>query len=145
MNKLEASEIVTYLNRTGNLWAMEGQADAWADALDDVDGTIAFQAAREIARTRASTEKAMTPGDIRKHVEQIRRQRLQGAPSPQPPQELDGDPVREKRWTKLRAYAIGNGMPYGEADRYADHHMQVVRAELPTVARNVTITPPPRP
>ncbi|WP_435298513.1 hypothetical protein [Timonella sp. A28] len=145
MNKLEASEIVTFLNRTGNLWAMEGQSDAWADALNDVDGPTGFQAAREIARTRTSTEKAMTPGDIRKHVDQIRRQRLQGAPSPQPPSELEGDPMREKRWTRLRAHAIGNGLSYEDADAYADHHSQVVRAGLPTVPRSVAISAPPRP
>lgn len=130
MNKLEASEIVTYLNRTGNLWAMEGQADAWADALDDVDGATGFQAAREIARTRTSTEKAMTPGDIRKHVDIIRRQRLQGAPTPQPPSELADDTQATNRWIRLRNHAIGNGMDYTQADAYADHHTGIVRKEL---------------
>lgn len=135
MNVQEAHAIVVWLNRAGLLWAAEGQAEVWADALSDVDGQTGLQAAREIARNHTSDKRAVVPGDIRALVSTIRRQRLQGAPSPNPPDELADDPKKFQRWIKLRQWAIGNGMDYEAADVYADQQSGVERSVLPAVPR----------
>lgn len=127
MNVLEASDVVILLNRAGLLWAMEGQAEVWADALDDIDGRTAKEAAREIIRDRTSDQRAIIPGDIRRHVTTIRTRRLQGAPTAQAPDELADRPQDFKRWVRLRAWQIGNGLTPEAADAYADHQFGIRR------------------
>ena len=68
MNQQQAVQIITYLNRAGLVGAMEGQAAVWADALADIEFEAAQAAARALTRTRLSTERWVTPGDVRAKV-----------------------------------------------------------------------------
>lgn len=132
MNEAQALAIVTWLNRAGLLWAMENQAEVWADALGDIHPETALLAAKEISKTRTSDQRAITPGDIRKHVDTIRTRRLQGVQPGEPPSELADRPLDHARWNKLRNWQIGNGMTPELADAYADAQYQITR--LPAVA-----------
>ena len=141
MNVKEAHACLVILDRANLIWAAEGQSEVWAEALNDIDGAMALQVVKELARTRKSSDKALTPGDIRDFVTTLRKQRLQGAPSPQPPDELADEPKKFQRWIRLRAWAIGNGMSYEDADSYADQQSGVERSTLPSVPRPPGIGP----
>lgn len=138
MKVLEASDIVILFNRAGLLWAMEGQAEVWADALDDIDGGTAKEAAREIIRDRTSDQRAITPGDLRKHVSIIRTRRLQGAITAQAPDELADRPQDFKRWIRLRNWQIGNGRTEVEAQAYADHQFGITRTPPTGVTEGIS-------
>lgn len=127
MNESQALAIVTWLNRAGLLWAMENQAEVWADALGDIHPETGLLAAKEIARTRTSDQRAITPGDVRKHVETIRVRRLQGVETGHPPSELADRPKDHARWLKLRNWQIGNGLTPELADAYADAQYKITR------------------
>lgn len=117
MNRTQTVELITYLNRAGLVGAMEGQAAVWADALSDIRAEDAQTAAREFARTRKSTERWVTPGDIRGAVEEIRRERVLGAPSVHAPNAATSIEWR-KAWTRL----LGDGLPPAEAYQRACQH-----------------------
>lgn len=72
MNHQQTATVIAYLNRAGLVGAMEGQVTVWAEALTDLDLTEVQAAAREMARTRRSTERWVTPGDVRAKVNELR-------------------------------------------------------------------------
>lgn len=113
----------------------ETAARAWADALDD-DVTIADGKAA-ISAHRASTDAWLMPSHINAGVRAIRRQRLDRMTTPQPPETLDGSPVRELAWQRAYRAAIGDGRTEGEAMAAA-----CTAVGIPTPAPTVTA---PRP
>jgi len=75
----QAFELIVRLNRAGLLLAVEGQAEVWADALDDVEFDEAQVAVRALVKARSGAERWVTPGDVRAGVRDIRRARLAAA------------------------------------------------------------------
>lgn len=138
MNQREATMIVGWLNRGGLLWAMEGQGEVWADALQDVPFETAFEVAKTMVRERTSTSRAVVPADIRAKVEEIRKQRIAVMAAPQPPETLDGHTRREIEWRKAYVRHIGDGLSEAEADRRACAEVGVVRPDLQIAPRPVT-------
>lgn len=136
MNQEDAASLVAYLNRAGLLWAMKGQSAVWADALADVSYVTAQEVVREMAATRTSTTRSVVPGDVRDAVRILRHDRTKDVTAPNPPQELDGHPGREKTWKVAYMRAIGDGQTPEQADVTACKATQVVRA---------VIEPAPRP
>lgn len=137
MNQTEATSIVTYLNRAGLLWAMEGQGAVWADALHDVSYVTAQEVVRSMAATRTSAGRSVTPGDVRDAVRSIREARLRGIKTPEPPEELDGNPLRENAWRREYERLIGDGLTEAEADAQACAEHGVTRAQLDAAPRPV--------
>lgn len=136
MIQTEAASLVAYLNRAGLLWAMEGQAAVWADALADVSYVTAQEVVRQMAATRTSGARSVVPGDVRDAVRILRHDRTKDVTAPNPPQELDGHPGREKAWRIAYMRAIGDGQTLEQADVTACREAHVVRA---------VIEPAPRP
>lgn len=136
MIQTEAASLVAYLNRAGLLWAMEGQAAVWADALVDVSYVTAQEVVRSMAATRTSGSRSVVPGDVREAVRIVRHDRTKDVTAPNPPQELDGHPGREKTWRLAYMQAIGDGQTPEQADDTACKATRVVRA---------VIEPAPRP
>ncbi len=89
----EAAGLLAYAAATDNREVTETAAHAWAAALDDKvtprDGKAAIDAHRS-----TSTDWLM-PAHINAEVRRIRRARLDGMETPQPPEALDGIPARE--------------------------------------------------
>lgn len=137
MNQTEAASIVAYLNRAGLVWAMEGQAAVWADALSDVSFVTAQEVVRNMAATRTSGGRSVTPGDVREEVRVIRHARLRDIKSPEPPEQLDGNPTRENAWRLAYVRLIGDGMTEAEADARACEEHGVTRAQLDAAPRPV--------
>lgn len=81
MNEPEAITLLSFLNRAGLLRLMEDQGAVWADVLNDVTYQDAQEAAREIAKTRLSTERWVVPGDIRSLVIKTRKRRYDRIPA----------------------------------------------------------------
>ncbi|MGW8565683.1 hypothetical protein [Isoptericola sp. NPDC055881] len=108
MNEAEATTLVTVLNRAGLIGAMEGQGAVWHMALTDVPFQPAKAAATELIATRTSEQRWVTPGDVRAMVRTRRKRHLDGMPSVQVPQSLDGDPAREIAWRRAYIEAYGN-------------------------------------
>jgi len=115
MNRTEATQIVTYLNRAGLVGAMEGQAAVWADALEDVSYVTAQEVVRAMTKTRTSGLRWVTPGDVRDAVTTIRRDRLAKIRPVDPPSALDGIPARENAWAASYRRAIGDGLDTTDA------------------------------
>lgn len=138
MIQTEAASLVAYLNRAGLLWAMEGQAAVWADALADVSYVTAQEVVRSMAATRTSGSRSVVPGDVRDAVRIIRHDRLKDMRSPEPPQELDGHPARELAWQRAYRTAIGDGQDEAQADRTACHAVSVTRLAIEAAPRPVT-------
>lgn len=128
MNQQEAVNVVTYLNRAGLLWAMEGQAAVWADALWDVSFVDAQAACRDLVREGTASGRPATPADLRRHVRKVRSARIAGRVPPAPPEPLE--------WSKERAYAktylraLGDGATEEEADAAACALFGLVRTAI---------------
>lgn len=137
MNQTEAASIVAYLNRAGLLWAMEGQAAVWSDALGDVSFVTAQEVVRDMAANRTSAGRSVTPGDVREAVRTTRNARLAVMASPQPPEALDGIPAREQAWTRAYIRLIGDGLTEAEADAQACAEHGVTRPAIEAAPRPV--------
>lgn len=137
MNQTEAASIVAYLNRAGLLWAMEGQAAVWADALHDVSFVTAQEVVRSMAATRTSGGRSIVPGDVREAVRQVRHDRTKDMRSPEPPEALDGIPAREQAWVRAYVRLIGDGLTESEADAQACAEHGVTRAAIEAAPRPV--------
>lgn len=131
MNRQEATNLLTYLNRAGLVGAMEGAAAVWADALPDVSYTNAQEAVREMVRTRTSDQRWVTPGDVAARVRAIRAARFDAAERDPahvrmcPPPDLD--PRGEIAWRKAYRRGIGDGLTPTEADAAACQHLGITR------------------
>ena len=129
MNRQEAASIVAYLNRAGLLGAMEGQAAVWADALEDVPALTAQLVVRDMARTRTSVQRWVTPGDVAAAVADIRKANLAriGTP-PAPPESIDpDDTAKQLTWTRAWIAAKGDGHEDAQADGIACTAVGVTR------------------
>lgn len=138
MNHEEALKIVTVLNRAGLLWAMEGQAAVWAMALEDVSYATAQEVVQDMASTRTSTARSVTPGDIRESVRVARHTRTARMSTPQPPETLDGDWKRERDWTRNYIKNVGDGLSETEADTKACRNLGVTRPQIETAHHPVS-------
>lgn len=138
MNQTEAASIVAYLNRAGLLWAMEGQAAVWADALADVSFVTAQEVVRDMAATRTSGGRSVVPGDVRESVRLLRHSRTKDMRTPEPPEALEGDPRREIEWQRVYRTAIGDGQNETQADSTACVALRVTRPAIEAAPRPVT-------
>lgn len=138
MNQTEAAGIVAYLNRAGLLWAMEGQAAVWADALTDVPFVTAQEVVRDMAATRTSGGRSVVPGDVREAVRRIRADRVKDMRSPEPPEALEGNPVRENAWRVAYVRLIADGLTEAQADVQACAEHGVTRPAVEASPRPVT-------
>lgn len=104
----------------------ESAALAWAEALDArvniPDGKAAINA------HRATSADWLMPSHVNAGVRAIRRARIDGMSTPQPPAELDGDPVREIAWGRAYVTAIANGSSEPVADLEACQVVYVTRS-----------------
>ncbi|MBD7980041.1 hypothetical protein [Oerskovia merdavium] len=99
MNEPEALNILMYLNRAGLIRMMEDQGAVWADILQNVAFKDAEAAAREIARTRLSTDRWVVPGDILALVNKTRnRYYNQIPPALREVPELEAFKVADRPW-----------------------------------------------
>ena len=138
MNRQEAASIVAYLNRAGLVGAMEGQAAVWADALTDVSYVTAQEVARQMAAARTSTQRWVTPGDIRDAVARIRKSRTSDIRTPEPPTTIDPDDVAAQiAWNRAYVTAIGDGLSPDVADLTACEALGVVRPTIEVAPRPV--------
>lgn len=80
MNRTQTAAAVSYLNRAGLVGAMEGQVAVWHEALEDLAMEDVEPAVREIVRTRLSTERWVTPGDIRAATLKTKPRPVPGTP-----------------------------------------------------------------
>lgn len=113
MSPADAGKLLLYASAFDNRQPSEAAARAWADVLDRrvnlADGREA------IGAHYAVTRDWIMPADINRGVLTIRRARLDGMESPQPPQALDGHPGREMTWQREYRHAIGSGATEAEA------------------------------
>lgn len=123
MNQEQASTILTVLNRAGLVWAMEGQTAVWAMGLEDVSFETAQEVVTDFVRNRRSTERSVTPGDVRAEVERIRAarfadwERAEGL-LPEPPCDPD-DVAKTIAFQRAFRRAIGDGLDSDRADEAA--------------------------
>jgi hypothetical protein len=108
-----AAGLLAWAAATDNREVTEAAAIAWADALD-ANVTLADGKAA-ISAHRAESSDWLMPAHINTRVRAMRRDRLMRAPSPQPPESLDGDPAREQAWLYEWNRAIGDGATEHEA------------------------------
>ena len=118
MNRTQTVELITYFNRAGLVGAMEGQSAVWADALADIRSEDAQTVAREIVRTRTSSQRWLTPGDIREAVHSLRATRVHRAPPVTAP-----DPDNGIEWRKVWTQLLSDGYHPIEAYRHACAHV----------------------
>ncbi len=109
----EAAGLLSYAAATDNREVTETAAHAWAAALDDKvtprDGKAAIDA------HRSTSVDWLMPAHINAEVRRIRRQRLDGMETPQPPEALDGIPARELAWQREYRRAVGDGSTEADA------------------------------
>lgn len=140
MNRQEAASVVAYLNRAGLVGAMEGQAAVWADALEDVSYVTAQEVARQMAAARTSTQRWVTPGDVRDAVARIRKARTSEIRTPEPPTTIDADDVKAQiAWTRAYVSAIGDGLTPEVADITACELLGVTRPAVDVAPRPVAV------
>lgn len=128
MNRMESTQLVTLLSRAGLLQPLEGQADVWAIALDDVRAVDALTAARDMIRERLGAQRWVTPGDVRHAVRRLRGRRLADARCIEgeiPPTVLDDQPERALAWVREYRHQIADGATPAEADARACHVLDV--------------------
>lgn len=138
MNRQEAASIVAYLNRAGLVGAMEGQAAVWADALADVSYLTGQEVVRQMAATRTSTQRWVTPGDVRDAVSRVRKARTADIRTPEPPSTLPADDTTAQiSWTRAYVAAIGDGLDEEAADLAACQQLGVTRPAVEIAPRPV--------
>lgn len=140
MNRQEAASVVAYLNRAGLVGAMEGQAAVWSDALEDVSYPTAREVVRQMAAARTSTQRWVTPGDVRDAVAKIRKARTADIRTPEPPTTIDADDTRSQiAWTRAYIAAIGDGLSEEVADLTACEQLGVTRPAIEVAPRPVAV------
>lgn len=115
MNQQEAAALLGIAAAFDNRKPDADAAKAWSVALDG----FRFEDVRDVivAHYRTSNEWLM-PSHIITAVKRIRAKRIADTVLPEPPAELDGDPVATNAWIAATRRAIGDGNPpasgYGE-------------------------------
>lgn len=108
-------------------------AQAWADALNprltvaDAKWIISDHYSRETWKVK--------PAHINEKYKQVRRDRTKDMRSPEPPQELNGEPARELAWQRAYRTAIGDGQNEAQADLTACQAVSVTRRAIEAAPR----------
>ncbi|MCG7284981.1 hypothetical protein MHY85_03210 [Cellulomonas sp. ACRRI] len=121
MNQQQTQQAIHTLSTAGLLGLIEGQAEVWLLALDDLRHDDVQAAVRKVVATRTSRERWVTPGDIREAVAVVHHERTERAKPeiarrvPQSVIEVGGDIT----WKSLAESAMRQGATLAEATRFA--------------------------
>lgn len=142
MKETQALLLITALNRAGLLHAVQGQAELWAAALNDVTYEDATEAVRAIITNRTHQERWTVPGDVIAGVRTIRDARINaimGGTEPQPPEELIDDIASYNTWRRTFNRALGDGRTRQQAENIAHTATGLQPPHLETTRPHPTI------
>lgn len=106
MNAAETGNLIALMALYDNRKTGDAEIVAWLKTIGDL--RYADCEAAVVAHYRESRERVM-PADVRTRVEAIRRQRIEDAEIPAPPEELRFEPEKYRAWLREVTRRIADG------------------------------------
>lgn len=102
MNKKEIATVVALVSAGQSREFTDADMDIWFDLLGDLDGKLAYESARELVKT---TDKYITPSDIRAQANKVAKERIARVGLPAAPPDMSAEEYQ--KWLREhRALAV---------------------------------------
>lgn len=135
MTPAEAAAVLGWAAAIDGREESEIAAEAWASALNP---RLSIADAKWIITDHYSRETwKVMPAHINEKYRQVRYDRTKDMKTPEPPEELEGNPARELEWQRAYRTAIGDGQKEAQADATACRAVSVTRAQIEAAPRPV--------
>lgn len=136
MTPAEAAAVLGWAAAIDGREESEIAAEAWASALNP---RLSIADAKWIITDHYSRETwKVMPAHINEKYRQVRHDRVKDMRAPEPPEALEGNPVRENAWRVAYVRLIGDGLTEAQADVQACAEHGVTRPAVEASPRPLT-------